>query len=74
MNFTINKRLLTEEEKYRRAIFFYTYDIPDFELTYENDVYEEDKYGQPQVKIEDNFNRLDDQTKALVLEFVKRDV
>ena len=74
MNFKTNKRLLTDEEKYRRAIFFYTYDMPDFELTYENEDYEEDEYGQPQVKIEDNFNRLDDETKALVLEFVKRDV
>ena len=38
------------------------------------DVYEEDKYRQPQIKIKENFDRLDDKTKALVLEFVKREV
>ena len=70
----VKRRLLTEDEKYRRAIFFYTYDLIDFDLLYENDKYEEDKYGQPQIKIKENFDRLDDKTKALVLEFIKRDV
>ena len=40
----VTRRLLTDDEKYRRAIFFYTYDMDDFELFYVNDVYEEDKY------------------------------
>ena len=70
----VTRRLLTNDEKYRRAIFFYTYDMDDFELFYVNDVYEEDKYRQPQIKIKENFDRLDDKTKALVLEFVKREV
>ena len=70
----VKRRLLTEDEKYRRAIFFYTYDLIDFDLLYENDKYEEDKYGQPQIKIKENFDRLDDKTQALVLEFIKRDV
>ena len=70
----VTRRLLTDDERYRRAIFFYTYDMDDFELFYVNDVYEEDKYRQPQIKIKENFDRLDDKTKALVLEFVKREV
>ena len=70
----VTRRLLTDDEKYRRAIFFYTYDMDDFELFYVNDAYEEDKYRQPQIKIKENFDRLDDKTKALVLEFVKREV
>ena len=70
----VTRRLLTDDEKYRRAIFFYTYDLDDFELFYVNGVYEEDKYRQPQIKIKENFDRLDDKTKALVLEFVKREV
>ena len=70
----VKRRLLTEDEKYRRAIFFYTYDLIDFDLLYENDKYEEDKYGQPQIKIKENFEKLDDKTKDLVLEFIKRDV
>ena len=58
-------RLLTAEEKYRRAIFFYTYDDYSFELSYE------DEYNQPLIKLKENFDKLDDKTKALVLEFVK---
>lgn len=70
----VTRRLLTDDEKYRRAIFFYTYDMDDFELFYVNGIYEEDKYRQPQIKIKENFDRLDDKTKTLVLEFVKREV
>ena len=70
----VTRRLLTDDEKYRRAIFFYTYDMDDFDLLYENDEYEEDKYGQPQIKIKENFDKLDEKTKSLVLEFVKREV
>lgn len=70
----VTRRLLTDDEKYRRAIFFYTYNMDDFELFYVNGVYEEDKYRQPQIKIKENFDRLDEKTKALVLEFVKREV
>ncbi|MBQ7276205.1 MAG: hypothetical protein IJS58_03045 [Bacilli bacterium] len=74
-NFTVNKRLLTDEEKYRRAIFFYTFDS-NIKLEYESDNFDDafDEYGQPLIKIKDNFDKLDDETKSLVLEFVKQDV
>lgn len=73
--FTVNKRLLTDDEKYRRAIFFLTYDS-DIELEYENESFDEafDQYGQPLIKIKENFEKLDDNTKSQVLEFVKRTI
>lgn len=73
--FNINKRLLSEEEKYRRAIFFYTYDS-DIELEYESDNFDDafDEYGQPLIKIQENFDKLDNETKELVLEYVKKDI
>ena len=37
-----NKHSLTKDEKLRRAIFFYTYNMLDFEIEYINGVYEED--------------------------------
>ena len=70
----VKRRLLTEEEKYRRAIFFYTFDDYSFKHIYEDDNNLNDEYGQPLLKIKENFDRLDDKTKALVLEFVKREV
>ena len=70
----VKRRLLTVEEKYRRAIFFYTYYDSDFELVYEDENHMFDEYGQAILNIEANFNKLDDETKAKVLEFVKRDV
>ena len=70
----VKRRLLTEEEKYRRAIFFYTFDDYSFEHIYEDDNNLNDEYGQPLLKIKENFDRLDDKTKSLVLEFVKREV
>ena len=73
MEFETKKRLLTKEEKLRRAIFFYTYEDFDFDLEYEegNDF---DEHGQPLVKIEENINKLDDKTKALVYEFAEREI
>ena len=73
MEFETKKRLLTKEEKLRRAIFFYTYEDLDFDLEYEegNDL---DEHGQPLVKIEENINKLDDKTKALVYEFAEREI
>ena len=73
--FTVNKRLLTDDEKYRRAIFFLTYDS-DIELEYENESFDDafDQYGQPLIKIKENFEKLDDNTKSQVLEFVKRTI
>lgn len=70
----VKRRLLTVEEKYRRAIFFYTYYVENFDLIYEDENHMLDEYGQPLLDIEANFNKLDDETKKLVLEFVKRDV
>lgn len=73
--FNVNKRLLTDEEKYRRAIFFYTYDS-NIKLEYESDDINEafDSYGQPLIKIKENFDKLDNKTKKLVLEFVEKDI
>ena len=70
----VKRRLLTEEEKYRRAIFYYTFDDYSFEHMYEDENNLNDEYGQPLLKIKENFERLDDKTKSLVLEFVKREV
>ena len=58
MEFETKKRLLTKEEKLRRAIFFYTYEDLDFDLEYEEgNAF--DEHGQPLVKIEENINKLD---------------
>ena len=70
----VKRRLLTEEEKYRRAIFYYTFHDYSFEHIYEDDNNLNDEYGQPLLKIKENFDRLDDKTKSLVLDFVKREV
>ncbi len=70
----VKRRLLTDEEKYRRAIFFYTYYDFDFELVYEDEDHMLDEYGQAILNIEANFKKLDDETKTKVLDFVKRDV
>ena len=41
MEFNIKRRLLTKEEKLRRAIFFFAYALPDFNIEYVNGKYEE---------------------------------
>ena len=41
MEFNIKRRLLTKEEKLRRAIFFFAYALPDFNIEYVNGEYEE---------------------------------
>jgi hypothetical protein len=74
MNFNTNKRLLTYDEKMRRAIFDYTFNHYDFNLIYEDENNLSDDYGQPLIKIKENFDRLDDETKALVLEFANREI
>ena len=73
-NFKTNKRLLTEDEKYGRAIFFYTYDSPSFKVVYKdpNNIF--DQYGQPLLDIEANFNKLDNKTKTKVLDFVEQEI
>lgn len=70
----VKRRLLTDNEKYRRAIFFYTYYDSTFELVYEGENHMFDEYGQAILNIEANFNKLENETKKLVLDFVKRDV
>lgn len=74
MEFNIKRRLLTRDEKLRRAIFFYTYEMFDFEVEYMNGEYEEDEYHQPLVDIEKNISKLDDETKALIYEFAEREI
>jgi len=74
MKFKTNKRLLTKDEKMRRAIFFYTYDDDSFEPIFENEDNPYDEYGQPLIKIKENFDKLDDLTKSLVLEFANREI
>lgn len=51
MEFNIKRGILTKEEKLRRVIFFYTFNMYDFEIEYINGEYEEDKYHQPLVEI-----------------------
>lgn len=69
----LQKKLLTKDEKYKRAIFFYTYEDKSFEPQFEeDDVF--DQYGQPLIKIKENNDLLDDKTKALVDEFVNKEV
>ena len=74
MKFNIKRRLLTKDEKLRRAIFFYTYNMLDFEIEYINGVYEEDEYNQVLVDIDKNMNKLDEKTKALIYEFAQREI
>ena len=74
MEFNIHRRLLTRDEKLRRAIFFYTYNMLDFDIEFVNCIYEEDEYNQPLVKIDENLIKLDDETKALIYEFADREI
>lgn len=74
MNFNTNKRLLSYDEKMRRAIFYYTFNDYNFNLIYEDENNLSDDYGQPLIKIKENFDRLDDETKALVLKFANREI
>lgn len=74
MEFNIKRRLLTKDEKLRRAIFFYTYNILDFEIEYINGAYEEDEHNQALVVIDKNLNKLDEKTKVLIYEFAQREI
>ena len=74
MKFNIKRRLLTKDEKIRRAIFFYTFNMNNFEIEYINGKYEEDEYHQPLVDIEKNLNKLDEKTKGLIYEFSNKQI
>ena len=74
MEFNIKRRLLTKDEKIRRAIFFYTFNMNNFEIEYINGKYEEDEYHQPLVDIEKNLNKLDEKTKGLIYEFSNKQI
>ena len=54
--------------------FYYTFNDYDFNLIYEDENNLSDDYGQPLIKIKEKFDRLDDETKALVLEFANREI
>jgi hypothetical protein len=73
-HFKINKRLLTDEEKYSRAIFYYTYDNLDFDVVYKDEENPFDEYGQPSLDIKANLAKLDELTLSLIEDFVKKDV
>ena len=74
MKFNIKRRLLTTDEKIRRAIFFYTFNMNNFKIEYINGKYEEDEYHQPLVDIEKNLNKLDEKTKGLIYEFSNKQI
>ena len=74
LEFNIKRRLLTKDEKIRRAIFFYTFNMNNFEIEYINGKYEEDEYHQPLVDIEKNLNKLDEKTKGLIYEFSNKQI
>ena len=74
LKFNIKRRLLTTDEKIRRAIFFYTFNMNNFEIEYINGKYEEDEYHQPLVDIEKNLNKLDEKTKGLIYEFSNKQI
>ena len=74
MDFKTNKRFLSNDEKMRRAIFYYIFNECDFDPIYEDENNLSDEYGQPLIKIQENFDRLDEKTKALVLDFANQDI
>jgi len=74
MEFNIKRRLLTKEEKLRRAIFFFAYALPDFNIEYVNGEYEEDEYNQVLVDIDKNINKFDDMTKVKIYEFAEKEI
>lgn len=74
MEFNIKRRLLTKEEKLRRAIFFFAYALPDFNIEYVNGEYEKNEYNQVLVDIDKNINKFDDMTKVKIYEFAKKEI
>ena len=74
IEFNIKRRLLTKEEKLRRAIFFFAYALPDFNIEYVNGEYEEDEYNQVLVDIDKNINKFDDMTKVKIYEFAEKEI
>ena len=57
MEFNIKRRLLIKEEKLRRAIFFFTYALPDFNIKYVNGEYE--KLIEYWNEIDECWNKID---------------
>ena len=57
MEFNIKRRLLTKEEKLRRAIFFFAYALPDFNIEYVNGEYEE--LNKDWNEIDECWNKID---------------
>ena len=45
-------QIIKKEEKLRRAVFFFAYALPDFNIEYVNGEYEEDEYNQVLVDID----------------------
>ena len=74
MEFNIKRRLLTKEEKLIRAIFFFAYALPDFNIEYVNGEYEEDEYNQVLVEIDKNINKFDYMTKVKIYEFAEKEI
>lgn len=74
MEFKTYRRLLTKDEKLRRAIYFYTYNMPNFEVEYVNGYYEEDEYKKPLVDIEKNLHKLDEAIKSLIYEYAEKEI
>ena len=72
MEYNIKRRLLTKEGKLRRAIFFFAYALPDFNIEYVNGEYEENEYNQVLVVIDKNINKFDDMTKVKIYELAEK--
>lgn len=71
MNFNTKKRLLTKNEKLRRAIFYYG-DIQNIELKFAEEMF--DEYGQPNVLIEENINQFPESIKKEIFDFADREI
>ena len=67
MDFTIKKRELTKEEKLKRAIFYYGTEFTDIDLEYDEPMY--DEFGQPNVKIDENLFKFDNELKREINNF-----
>ena len=57
IEFNIKRRFLTKKEKLRRAIFFFAYALPDFNIEYVNGEYEE--LNKDWNEIDECWNKID---------------
>ena len=57
IEFNIKRRSLTKEKKLRRAIFFFDYALPDFNIEYVNGEYEE--LNKDWNEIDECWNKID---------------